>query len=181
MTSREVVKKAILFQNPDRMPYNLAPQYGTDFYFAGISPSPDDRPSSGIDEWGALWENIGVCKLGEVKNSPIKDWSDLNKIKIPDVEDEKRWQCLEGIREKASDKFLIGRGISLYERVHFIRGLENTWGDIYENPEKLGDLIDILVNMNLKIIPRYAKLGFDGYFFPDDCCLLYTSPSPRDS
>jgi len=168
MTSREIVRKAVLFQSPERMPYNLAPEYGSDFYFAGISPSPDDRPSSGTDEWGAVWENIGVCKLGEVKEYPIKEWTDLDKIKIPDVEDEKRWRCLEGIREKAGDKFLLGTGISLYERVHFIRGLENTWAGIYEDPGKLCNLIDVLVDMNLKMIPRFASLGFDGYMFCDD-------------
>jgi hypothetical protein len=31
----------------------------------------------------------------------------------------------------------MAEGISLYERVHFIRGLENTWIDIYENLREL--------------------------------------------
>jgi hypothetical protein len=36
-------------------------------------------------------------------------------------------------------------GISIYERVHFLRGLENTWMDIYDAPDMLCRLIDILV------------------------------------
>ena len=39
------------------------------------------------------------------------------------------------MREKAGDKFLLCHGISIYERVHFIRGLENTWMDLYEAPD----------------------------------------------
>ncbi|HDP98684.1 MAG TPA: hypothetical protein ENN22_05825, partial [bacterium] len=79
-----------------------------------------------------------------------------------------RWESIRGVRQSAGEKFVLGFGISLYERVHFIRGLENTWVDIYENPDQLGRLIDILVEMNLYAIRRYARAGVDGYVFADD-------------
>ena len=62
----------------------------------------------------------------------------------------------------------MGYGISIYERVHFIRGLENTWIDTRKNPEQLGNLIDILVEMNLAAIKHYAQAGCDGLFLWDD-------------
>ena len=71
-------------------------------------------------------------------------------------------------RKNAKNKFLLGNGISLYERVHFLRGLENTWIDIHENPDKLSFLIDILVEMNTYAIQKYADAGFDGYIICDD-------------
>jgi uroporphyrinogen-III decarboxylase len=40
--------------------------------------------------------------------------------------------------------------------------------DIYDEPEQLGRLIDILVEMNLYAIERYAEAGADGYIFCDD-------------
>ena len=40
--------------------------------------------------------------------------------------------------------------------------------DIYDNPEHLGRLIDILVDMNLYAIEQYAKAGADGLIFCDD-------------
>lgn len=52
--------------------------------------------------------------------------------------------------------------------MHFIRGLENTWADIYENPYELGMLIDLLVDMNLYAIERYASAEVDGFMFCDD-------------
>ena len=131
MTSREVVKRTIRFEKPDRIPYTLAEPYGTDFANVGMSPSPDARQNSGFDEWGCLWENIGVSNLGEVKSPALADWSGLPDLTIPDIEDPSRWESLNGVRKRAGDKFLVGGGISLYERVHFIRGLENTWVDIY--------------------------------------------------
>lgn len=168
MTSREVVARTIRFEGPDRLARALPEPYGADFDWTGASPSPDDRPSTGTDEWGAVWHNIGVCRLGEVKEFPLRDWARFGELSIPDVRDPKRWRSLEGARERAGDKFLLGGGISLYERVHFLRGLHNVWTDIYLERDNLRRLIGILVDMNLYTIERYAAAGVDGYMFCDD-------------
>ncbi|MBE0696878.1 MAG: hypothetical protein IH586_08135 [Anaerolineaceae bacterium] len=168
MNSREIVSRTIRFQNAERLPYDFPSQYGSDFFWVGMSPSPDERPRSGVDEWGAVWQNLGKTNLGEVKNFPLKSWADFEHMQIPDIQDPRRWANLEGIREKAGDKFVLANGISIYERVHFIRGLENTWMDIYDHPAELGNLIDLLVEMNLIAIQRYAAAGADGLFFCDD-------------
>lgn len=168
MTPREIVRRTILFQGAERIPWNLPEPYGSDFAWVGMTPSPDDRPKRGIDEWGCVWENIGVSNLGQVKDPPLKRWDQWSELQIPDIRDPKRWRVLEGARERAGDRFLLASGISLYERTHFIRGLENVWIDIIEAPEQLGRLIDILVDMNLYAIERYAEAGADGFMFCDD-------------
>jgi hypothetical protein len=169
MTPRDVVRAAVAFERPDRLPRSFPEPYGNDFCGAGMNPSPDARPNgTGVDEWGAVWHNIGVCKLGEVKKPPLLTWDDFDDLNIPDVEAPKRWQHLDGVREKAGDRYLLCSGISLYERVHFVRGLENTWTDIYTNPAELQHLIGILVDMNLKAIEHYGRLGGDGFIFCDD-------------
>ncbi|MBN2394664.1 MAG: hypothetical protein JXR84_28290 [Anaerolineae bacterium] len=168
LTSREVVARTIRFEGADRLPYDLPGECGTDFAHVGMTPSPDARPSEGVDEWGAVWENIGVCQLGEVKAFPLKDWVDFDRLPIPNIREPRRWSLLEGAQERAGDKFLLADGISIYERVHFIRGLENTWIDIHEHPNELAALLDILVEMNLYAIDRYAEAGVDGYIFCDD-------------
>ena len=168
MTSREVVARTIRFQGTDRLPCDFPEKYGSDFVVVNMSPSPDARPRIGADEWGAVWENIGDMNLGEVKEFPLKSWEDFDKLNIPDINEPSRWESLDGIRDRAGDKFLLAIGISIYERVHFIRGLENTWMDIYDSRVELGRLIDILVDMNLIAIERYAEAGADGYIFCDD-------------
>jgi len=168
LSSREVVIRTIKFQRPDRLAYDFPPKYGSDFIWTGMSPSPDARPPDGIDEWGVVWKSKGKTLLGEVKEFPVKSWEDFDKLKIPDIYDNRRWENLNGIRERAGDKFLLASGISIYERVHFIRGLENTWMDIYDAPEQLGRLIDILVEMNLVAIEKYKELGVDGFILADD-------------
>ncbi len=168
MSPREIVKRTVRFQGAERFPYALTEKYGSDFHSVGMTPSPDARPKSGVDEWGCVWENIGVSNLGEVKKPVIKTWADWDNLQIPDISDEKRWSMLEAAREEAGDKFLLANGISLYERVHFLRGLENTWMDIHAEPEKLGELIDVLVDMNLYAIKQFAEAGADGYMWCDD-------------
>lgn len=169
MNSRELVTRTIRFQYPDRLPYDFPEKYGTDFYWIGMTPSPDDRPrDGGYDEWGALWKTFGFSQLGEVKDYPLKEWSSFDRLTIPDIQDPHRWHEIEGARERAGEKFVLASGISIYERVHFIRGLENTWIDIYEAPQQLGRLIDILVEMNLAAIEKYSSAGADGYIFCDD-------------
>ena len=168
MTSREIVTRTVRFQGAPRIPYELPPEYGTDFAGVGMNPSPDMRQQSGRDEWGCLWANIGVCKLGEVKEFPLKDWRDWDRLSIPDVRDPKRWQNLAGARERCGDKFMLSGGVSLYERAHFLRGLENLWCDIHEYPAELGRLLDVLVDMNLYAIEQYAKVGADGLMWCDD-------------
>lgn len=169
MTPRDAVRRAIRFETPDRLPRSFHHLGATDFASTGMSPSPDARPGrGGVDEWGAVWENIGVCHLGEVKEHPLKSWDDLADLSIPDVRDPKRWESLPGAREHAGEAFLFGGGVSLYERVHFVRGLEGTWCGIHECPDKLGELIDVLVDMDLYAVERYAAEGCDGIMWCDD-------------
>ena len=169
-TSREVILNTLTFNTPDRFGFDFPEPYGSDFWFMGMSPSPDNRPPSGngTDEWGAVWENIGASDIGEVKEFPLKSWDDFPRLRVPDIRDPRRFEGIRGARQRVGDKFLLGWGISLYARAHYIRGLENTWCDIYTDPDKLGELLDILVGMNLYVIEQYAKEGFDGYIFCDD-------------
>ncbi|HJO95774.1 MAG TPA: hypothetical protein QF753_20430 [Victivallales bacterium] len=136
-TSREIVIDTIEFNNPERLPFELPDKYGSDFYYINMQPFVDDRCDKGTDEWGCVWDNIGVCSLGEVKEFPLQNWNQLNTELIPDITDPERWRNINNDASKAGDKFIMGFGISLFERIHFLRGLQNTWMDIYDSPEEL--------------------------------------------
>jgi len=169
-TPREVIHNTITFNNPDRLGYTFPDPYGSDMFGQWFYPSPDGRPGrgGGTDEWGAVWENIGVSTLGEVKQYPLLSWNDFPNLKIPDIRAPGRFDPIRGARERAGDQFLYGGGMSIYERVHFIRGFENTWADIYNEPENLCKLLDILVDMNLYVIEQFAAEQYDGIIFGDD-------------
>jgi uroporphyrinogen decarboxylase len=168
MTSRELVIRTVRFQGAERLPYDLPPPYGTDFFDIEMDPSPDSRPSSGRDEWGAVWAGTGKTNLGQVKDVPLKSWDDFPGLIRPDVADERRWRGVRGMRARAGDRFILAKGISLYERIHFLRGLDATWMDIHEHTEELRELIGLLLEMNFAAIERFAAEGADGYLIPDD-------------
>ena len=172
MTPRENFKAAVTFQTPRRLPRSLPDPYGSDVAWTNMHPSTDTRPDArsgpATDEWGAVWVNIGVSSLGEVKTPALADWADFDKMPIPDVRDPARWELIPLSRQNAPDKFLIGQGVSLYERVHFIRGLQAAWMDIYENTDHLLNLIEILTDMNLVAIEKYKEIDCDGIMFCDD-------------
>lgn len=168
MTSREVIIRAIEFKNPGRLPRSFPAPFLSDFAWAVMSPHPDNRPKDGVDEWGCVWQNFGFTNLGEVKDSPIKEWEDFAKMQIPQIDKPDRFSHAHDAREKAGDKFLLSSGISLYERAHFLRGIQNLWMDIYLHPQELEKLLDVLLDLNLEAIKGYAKLGVDGYFIADD-------------
>lgn len=180
MTSRELVLRTLRFEGADRLPYDLPEPYGTDFYSIEMDPSPDARPSAGRDEWGAVWVNTGHMQLGQVKQVPLPTWEDMPSLSIPDVDDPVRWVNVRGVRQRAEEKFVLAKGISLYERIHFLRGMDNTWADIYDAPDRLRSLIGVLLDMNLRAIGGFAREGADGYLIPDDWGLQDTLMiSPR--
>ncbi|MBL8025764.1 MAG: hypothetical protein JNL74_05105 [Fibrobacteres bacterium] len=168
MTSREIVTKTVKFEGASRIPYALTADFGSDIHGINATPNPDARPGNGVDEWGSLWENIGVCNLGEVKKPALIDWNEFDKLHIPDYKNPERYKTLKDQVKAGGDKFILGNGVSLYERIHFVRGLENAWMDIYDNEDNLKKLIDILVDMNLHIIKEYQKAGVNGYHWCDD-------------
>jgi len=179
MTSREMVIRTIKFEGPDRLPYDFPLKYGSDFAnvgelmdrsrkeFTDVN-SPSEYIMEWTDEWGTVWQRLGQTVRGEAKKYPLESWDDLKSYKFPDFNDPHRWEGLEKVKEQAGDMFLLGNGIEIYERVHFLRGLENTWVDIYEEPELLEYLLDKLVDVNLNIIRRYGQAEVNGFISCDD-------------
>jgi len=150
------------------MPLRLPEGYGQDIAMSGIAPNPDARPREGRDEWGALWVNIGISNLGEVKEFPLPDWSGWDTLNIPDIREPHRWEKIRAARETWPGKFIYAHGVSLYERCHFIRGLENVWTDIYTERDALCRLLDVLVEMDLYAVERFAEADIDAITWCDD-------------
>ena len=168
MTSREVVRASLYFKNPPRYAYDFPEKFGSDFYLCGMDPGPDSRNSNGADEWGCVWSTKTNTLLGEVHEHPLKSWDDLENLDIPDFMEQKRWIKMKTARSEAEDRYLLSHLCSIYERLHFLRGLENLWCDIIEEPSQVEKLINILVERNIQAINRYAEYGTDGIMIGDD-------------
>lgn len=81
MTSREIVKRAIHFQNPPRIPYNFdsnrTPEDGVTYGEDMMWVSAQMRPIvNGENEWGVVYETMDDS-FGEPKKFPLEGKEDL--------------------------------------------------------------------------------------------------------
>ncbi len=171
MTSRERVKRAIHFKNPDKMPiyyFNkdielsdiIAVSYGGASSFVPTEP--------GQTEWGFTWERVDDT-MGQPKTCPISDWSLLDSFVPPDGTLPERFVPIANARKQNPDIYLIaGMGITGFNLVTFLRGFEDSLMDFYEEPEKMDQLCDMVFSFEEDLIRGFAKAGADAVAFYDD-------------
>lgn len=199
MTSRERVRRAIEFDNPDCVPLSEGFSYATwrkyreilkplakrlegDFGF-GPDEGPKDydafppcyrKGERFTDNWGCIWNCLIDGLEGIIEHHPLADWSNLDNYKAPDpIKMEERGpRDLEGfaeqIRKYGHKKFIWAYGERFWERVHFVRGYENTLSDLAIGEPRLVKLIDMILEHNLKLVDALVKMYVDGIIFGDD-------------
>lgn len=121
------------------------------------------------DAWGTVWKVLEAGVIGEAKDYPIKDWSDLDKYELPwellneaDLSQVNRF-CSE------SDKFIqVGTVTRPFERMQFLRGTENILVDIAYGEKKVYELLDRIHEFSVKEMKMWADTDVDGVQFMDD-------------
>ncbi|HNS32634.1 MAG TPA: uroporphyrinogen decarboxylase family protein [bacterium] len=176
MTSRERVKRAVLFGRPDRIPFDLPPKWGSDFLSVGASPDPLWSPSVSDDmeredEWGCIWRKIaGDRTMGQVRFHPLADYSRLENYRFPDYTKKARYEkAVELVANNREEKFVLAHvPFSLIHRLEYLRGHQEAWTDWHDHPEEFGRLLDMMCDIAVTAIERFAELGADGIFSCDD-------------
>lgn len=176
MQGRERVRRAVLFQHPDRVPRALPEPWGTDFFDVGIGENPNWQPrikteEKWEDEWGCVWEKLpGDLTMGQVKVYPLKDYDRLREFKFPNYDIPERYQAIpERLRDNKENKFVLAHApISFIHRLHYLRGFSESMMDPYVNPKELHELLDILADIAIQSIKRLAPFGIDGIMSADD-------------
>lgn len=173
MTSRDIVRKTVLFQNPPRIAHSLPSPWQNDFASAGAGGNPDFKPGKpGEDEWGCIWEKAGDedASMGQVTCHPLTDYAQLADYPFPDYQDPRRY---EGARKAAEnnvdEKFLLGGiPLSLNHRTDYLRGFENLMMDPYLHPAEFAKLLSIQTDIAIDAVERLAKCGVDAIMSCDD-------------
>ena len=171
---KEVVTAAIEFRTPDRLPVMFSFFDNNDVRGVGWNQTGtgDHRYKITYDEWDCGWQRSDVKNMGQVTIHPLKEWTDLDTYRWPDPDDPKFYEGMEK-RFEGTEGYYITTGIFmlLFERMHSLRGFENTLTDLFlerENIERLADRIaefDIAVINN--IARRFPRM-IDGFNFSDD-------------
>jgi len=177
MNSKEIVKRAVLFQCPERIPYDLPNEFGTDFLYVGCDQDPCWKPKINTetrweDEFGCIWEKLpGDLTMGQVKFHPLSDYSNFSNVKFPDYWKKERYiTARRTIEEKKEEgKFVLAHiPFSLIHRLEYLRGHQAAWTDPYLYPEQLDNLLNKLCEIAMASIERFSEIGVDGVMSADD-------------
>lgn len=178
MSSYEIVKRNITFDAPERIAIKY-PTLGEGDILRLFLQLPRDRRKSDAtpdmrkkvintpgeyDEWGCLWENMGGdgLGLGQPVEHPLKSWEDLESYIVPDPYVQGRFDGLEealAIAKREQKWVQLNSQYCIFERLHFLRGFENTLMDMYTDRDRFEQLCDKLLDYQLGIVRQAAKLG----------------------
>jgi len=126
------------------------------------------------DDWGCVWYCARDGILGQVVGHPLADWKALDTIKPPDPSEQENWEQIKTTaqQQRAEGKVVYG-GTSVvhggfFDRLQFLRGLENLLIDFATEPPQLATLIEIVLEYNKKAIKKWLEIGVDVMSFHGD-------------
>ncbi|NPV54899.1 MAG: hypothetical protein HPY71_15520 [Firmicutes bacterium] len=124
------------------------------------------------DEWGVGRRHVTGGLGAAVVSHPIQEWCELDdylQTRLPDVNEPGRFDAAQASVQEFGGKYLLGKMFAcFFERMHFLRGMEQLLMDLYLNRREVIKLADRLLDFSLGMIRRWAQMGVDGVFLSDD-------------
>ncbi len=199
MTSKELVFKAIEFDNPPRIPYSFITPLASDFFETAAVPRflelmAPDSPAANLwateknkkqrlkgeryyDEWGVGWETTKRL-WDHAFDSPLQNLENLKDYRFPDVAAPEKFDALQPFvgQARKAEKYIVGFDpILMFERMRALLGFEELMVAPYTQPEGLQALMDRLADLEIAVIEQWARIGnVDAYMTWDDWGLQTT-------
>ena len=186
MEPREIVRRAIEFDSPPRLPFFLGGLW-SDQLTNIIKDFPNDvcdcwemdRQQSGwyfdnpvADDWGCHWAKTELENMGQVVGHPLNDWAALSTFRPPDPRNPFYFERIDDEIKNPQDKYVvITSHFNLFERLHMLRGFAQTMEDFYLEPEKVHRVLDMILEFKLAHFDEAARRFGDrvhGIFLTDD-------------
>ena len=179
MTPREVVTRAIEFQDPERLPVN---GYGdvSDVTWVGYEqPKPPQAEADPqLDQWMCRWARTDEPNMGQVKGHPLDDLAGMKDFPWPDGADPRRYVNVpKNLEEIAADplrkdKYLVaGIFMILWERMHSLHGFEATMVDLMQDAPAIHELADHVLEYDLAVVRSLSAIAgnrIQGFTFTED-------------
>jgi uroporphyrinogen decarboxylase len=148
-------------------------------YQSPDAPEPVDlvaaltREAEWRDEWGTRWRHAAGGVGASTVAVPLEDWNDLESYlgQMPDPRLPGRFDgVLPLLRRFGGRHYFAGMThLMLFERMHCLRGFENTLEDLCLRPRESERLLDALTEYYLEIVRGWGRLpGVDGLFMSED-------------
>ena len=193
MTSRERVRRALTFQNPDRAPRELWALPGITMFrkdemdallarFPSDFTGPDVTYGTGqrahgteavvgsySDAWGCVFRVAEPGVVGEVKGPPLADMAALDHLRPPDeILNEADFSRVNASCA-ATDRFVkAGTTVRPFERMQFLRGSEDLFADLAWGTREVYKLRDLVHEFFLRELSLWVKTDVDAISFMDD-------------
>jgi len=186
MERKEIVRRAIEFGIPPRLPFFLG-SFWSDKLSSTIQGFPNDvcdcwemdRQENGwyfdhpgLDDWGCLWKRTEVNNMGQVIGHPLEDWTNLGSYKPPDPINPFYFERIDPVIIEAEDRYVVLTShFNLIERLHMLHGFEKTLLDFYVEPEKIHHMLDMILEYKVAHLNEAARRFGDrvnGIFLTDD-------------
>lgn len=170
MTGKERVKRAIKFQNPDRLPVVM---FNKDFEEGDVIicdvVKHFEGPDHTVSEFGFSWERVDRT-MGQTSDIMIKDWDEFDSYQFPNARRADRFdEALAAMKTYGEDKYYVASlCLSGFTVMTFLRGFEDTMCDFYEEPEMIEKLADAVFAFEEEVIRQAADKGFSAVGFFDD-------------
>jgi hypothetical protein len=168
-TSREIVRRAIEFDGPPRLPYSFVQPLESDFFEVGAVSSAASATKTGrapkgemvFDDWGVGWRASGR-HWGHAEVCPLADLSALDSYRFPEALSDEQWGLIRPTTQAAANagKYVVGADpISFYERLRALMGFEALMIAAYTDRQRFETLLDKLTDMTVDVIDSYAETG----------------------
>jgi len=190
LNNRNRVIATLNHQQPDQIPYHIdftqkahakmVAFYG-DPHFASrlgncltrLECEPADswkevEPDIWEDQFGVRWDRTIDKDIGTVCNQLVTP-QNLDDYPFPDPDDPSRYAGYEEVLREKGDRFVVvSLGFSLFERAWTLTGMENLLVAMVSNKPFVHDLLDRILDFNLRIIERACAFDIDAMRFGDD-------------
>ena len=190
MTRKERVIAALKHQNTDIIPYHVdcteqalnllkaytktddpLNDYGCHLHYVQYWNYPTelaDKPEHYKDGFGVTWNRSGADKDIGLSDTII-DEPEIELYPVPELPEARiRAEVEELIRTKGDRFTFAGIGFSMFERLWSYCGMENALVWMLTDEEFVDELLDKILEHNLKVIDIYNEYELDGFYFGDD-------------
>ncbi len=175
---REIVKRAIEFGSPPRLPFwqdvvDAAPSDVCDCWEMDRAKAGWFFDNAVADDWGCGWSVTKTCKnMGQVVHHPLEDWAKLDTYRPPNPRDPFYFERIEECIADAGDRYVaVTSHFNLIERLHMLHGFSQTLEDFYLEPRKIEKVLDMVLEFKIEHFDELARRFGDrlhGLFLTDD-------------
>jgi len=186
MDSREIIRRCIEFDGPERIGYDFNRPYPSDFVSGGWGRGnrivyEEDDPSIRAqvpdfpgrlyrDAYGSIWGQLNNLHSGEVIKGVLQEgWERLDGYRLPDHTSPALYA---GVRQRFAahpDRYRVaGLPGFPFAIMRYMRRLDHFLMDVLLHEPEVLRLNEQVVAMILDCIEIYASLGADGVMFAED-------------